>query len=90
MRGRGAGRALVVRGGTVTLARNAIDVDVARFEHLVGRGGARALTDAVAVYQGPLLGDLAPEEPAFDEWFRPERERLQELAREAAALRGRF
>src|SRR5262249_6988333 len=75
--------ALMVRDLTVRLERDAIDVDVARFGCLVRRGGAEALRDAVALYQGPLLADLVLEEPAFDEWFRPERERLQELAREA-------
>src|SRR5262249_21475521 len=75
--------ALMVRDRTVMLERDAIDVDVARFDCLVRRGGAQALRDAVALYQGPLLADLVLEEPAFAEGLRPERERLQELAREA-------
>jgi DNA-binding SARP family transcriptional activator len=76
-------RGLIVRRRTVTLERAAVDVDVGRFERLVRCQGHEALETAAALYRGPLLEGLSIDEPAFDDWFRPERERLQELAREA-------
>lgn len=78
----GAGRhpALVAQADTVTLNPGAVDVDVARFEHLVRRGTADALEAAAALYHGPLLDGLSVSEPEFDEWLQAERARLHELA----------
>jgi DNA-binding SARP family transcriptional activator len=62
-----------------------LDVDVVRFEALVGDRSADALERAVELYQGDLLAGIRVKEPPFDEWLLGERERLRALALYALA-----
>jgi DNA-binding SARP family transcriptional activator len=78
-------RALQATKGTVALAATSVEVDVVRFEHLIGDGTPAALEAAVALYQGELLEGLPIDAPGFEEWLIAERERLRERAIEAMA-----
>src|SRR5262245_61013719 len=69
----------------VSLDGPELDVDVARFEALVGERSADALERAVELYQGDLLAGIRVKEPPFDEWLLAERERLRALALHALA-----
>jgi DNA-binding SARP family transcriptional activator/TolB-like protein len=57
-------------------------VDVLRFEALAREGTLEALTAACELYTGDLLSAADPN-PEYEEWLRPERERLREQARSA-------
>jgi DNA-binding SARP family transcriptional activator/tetratricopeptide (TPR) repeat protein len=59
-----------------------LDVDVVRFEGLIGQRSAEALEAAAALYQGELLEGIRVKEPPFEEWLLGERQRLRELALE--------
>ena len=67
----------------MSLDANHVTVDVEQFERLVLEGTPHALAEACALYDGDLLASLPVSDPRFEEWLRLERERLQELAREA-------
>ncbi len=69
----------------IALEPAVVDVDVLTFERLVAEGTAEAFERAVALYRGELLEGLSVDEPPFEEWLLPERERLRELALEALA-----
>ena len=64
----------------VVLDSAACVVDVACFERACATRPTHELTDALALYRGPLLASLRTREPAFDEWARAERESVQERA----------
>src|SRR5262249_41610740 len=70
---------------SVTLDGEAVTVDVAEFEQLIGEGTIESLARATALYRGDLLDGLDLRDAAFDEWLLMERQRLRELAREALA-----
>jgi DNA-binding SARP family transcriptional activator len=76
---------LVEHGDAVAVDANAVDVDVLRFERLLGDGRPPALEQAVALYRGPVLEGLAITERPFEEWLRAERERLHDRAVESLA-----
>jgi DNA-binding SARP family transcriptional activator/tetratricopeptide (TPR) repeat protein len=76
---------LRVEGATIALTPDAVDVDAATFERLVGERTPEALAQAVELYRGDLLDGITLQEPPFEEWLMGERERLRELAVEALA-----
>ena len=51
----------------------------------MAEGTPEALARAAALYQGDLLSGFSVNEPLFEEWLVPERERLRELALETLA-----
>ena len=69
---------LVTDRETVTLEIEGIDVDAAEFTRLAMNAGACA--KAAALYKGQLLDGIDGAPPEFEEWLRPERERLGGLA----------
>src|SRR5262245_27098857 len=71
---------LCVKGATIALKADAIDVDAMTFERLVSAGTPETLGQAVELYRGDLLDGLTLQEPPFEEWLMGERERLRELA----------
>jgi DNA-binding SARP family transcriptional activator len=74
---------LHVQGQTLALYADAVDVDAAIFERLVGEGTMPALEQAAELYRGDLLLGFSLSEPLFEEWLVAERERLREVAVEA-------
>ena len=50
------------------------ELDLSRFERLVGDGSAEALQEALSLWRGPALGDLA-----YESFAREEAARLEEL-----------
>jgi len=76
--------ALRLAGETVALDAVAVTVDARRFEEGVA-GPPEGLAASLALYQGDLLAGLTLQEEPFEEWLLAERERLRELALEAAA-----
>src|SRR5262249_44319857 len=63
---------------SVTFEPSGIDVDSLAFGGLAGE--AQAFDKAIALYQGDLLEGIDDVGAAFEEWLRPERERLSSLA----------
>src|SRR5262245_51374409 len=76
---------LVVTGDAVTLARDAVETDVAAFEQAAAAGSPAALDRAAGLYRGDLLAGLGADTPPFEDWLMSERERLRELAVETLA-----
>ncbi|HUG37682.1 MAG TPA: AAA family ATPase [Candidatus Limnocylindrales bacterium] len=76
---------LRIEGQTLALNPVGVDVDVATFERLVAEGTPHALEDAAELYRGDLLLGFTVNEPLFEEWLVPERERLRETALNALA-----
>ncbi len=56
-----------------------VDVDAVTFVAIAGSSEAAHLRRAAALYQGELLADLSVNDPAFDEWLRRERSRIDNL-----------
>lgn len=53
--------------------------DATDFRRLISEGSEAALTQAIALYRGPLLeGFTLPDTPLFDEWLRLEEEKLSQ------------
>jgi TolB-like protein/DNA-binding SARP family transcriptional activator len=71
---------LVTDGEKVSLAPQSIDSDVTRFESLAREGSSTALSEAMRIYRGPLLADLAISDEAWEEWVKTQRQRLENLA----------
>jgi DNA-binding SARP family transcriptional activator/ABC-type cobalamin/Fe3+-siderophores transport system ATPase subunit len=76
---------LAIEGQTLVLSPAVVEVDVATFERCVAEGTPEALERAAAVYGGDLLVGFDLNEPLFEDWLIPERERLRELALEVLA-----
>src|SRR5262249_47300844 len=74
---------LVVDRDTLALDPDVVDVDVPAFERLATAGSAKALEQAVALYQGDLLEGVRVTEESFEDWLRAERARLRQLAIDA-------
>ncbi len=74
---------LIAGQDAVSLEADAVDVDVAEFEHLIDDGTPTALERAVELYRGDLLDGIGVHDPAFEDWLRDERQRLHECACEA-------
>jgi len=69
----------------VTLDGEAVTVDVAEFEQLIGTGTPEAIARATTLYRGDLLDGLDVRDSAFDDWLLMERQRLRALARDGLA-----
>jgi DNA-binding SARP family transcriptional activator len=73
-------RALVICGDTVALDPANIDVDVTRFEHLIGSGSLCAVRQAIEIYRGDLLDGIVVDEELFERWLAQRREHLRARA----------
>ena len=71
-----AGLALDARRDDVRLDPALLTVDALEVRRLLEGDTIPPLERAVGLYQGPLLEDLGPIAPAFDDWLTVERERL--------------
>jgi DNA-binding SARP family transcriptional activator/predicted ATPase len=70
-------QAVVAEGDLLHLATGQINCDVTKFCRLIAKNDPASLTQAVALYRGPLLeGFTLPDAPLFDEWLRLEEEKL--------------
>src|SRR5262245_46108183 len=58
----------------------AIEVDVQAFERQAAECSAKALDQAMTLYQGDLLEGFRVNEEPFEDWLRVERARLRQLA----------
>jgi len=74
---------LVVERDTMALDPAAVEVDVLAFARLAAGGTAKALEQAVALYQGDLLEGVRVTEEPFEDWLRAERARLRQRAVDA-------
>jgi DNA-binding SARP family transcriptional activator/predicted ATPase len=72
------GDLLITRGDSVLLASNILDVDVDRFEHLIGSSKPTDLEAADGLYQGEFLEGFELRSSGLQRWIRAERERLHE------------
>ena len=75
---------ITTEGENVRLDPQSISVDVVEFEQLAGNGSRSGLARADKLYQGALLDGFNVRDPAFVEWLTVERQRLHELAINAA------
>ena len=73
---------LINRGDSVLLAPAVLDVDVARFEHLIGSSKPTDLEAADSLYQGEFLEGFELRSSELQRWISAERERLHEKALE--------
>ena len=73
-------RALVICGDSVALDPANIDVDVTRFEHLIGSGSLCAVRQAIEIYRGDLLDGIVVDEELFERWLAQRREHLRARA----------
>jgi len=64
--------ALIADRDTVSLAAEAVDVDVSAFERLIDDGTPTALEEAAELYRGDLLDGIGVHDPAFEDWLRGE------------------
>jgi DNA-binding SARP family transcriptional activator/predicted ATPase len=72
-------QAVVAEGDLLHLDTGQIDCDVHEFCRLLTRNDPASLTQAVALYRGPLLeGFTLPDAPLFDEWLWLEEEKLSQ------------
>jgi PAS domain S-box-containing protein len=71
-----AGVVLEARRDDVQLDPSNVSVDALEVRRLLEAGAVAPLEQAIALYGGPLLEDLGPIAPAFDDWLTVERERL--------------
>jgi TolB-like protein/DNA-binding SARP family transcriptional activator len=80
--------ALVNSGESVSLRPDAVACDVVRFHALLADGSRHALSDAVDLYRGGLLADIAIREEAWTEWVETQHQRLENLALDAMVKLG--
>jgi len=74
---------LTTEGDQISLSGTDVELDVAKFEHLVTDASPRALKRAAALYKGDLFDGFSLKEDSFEGWARIERERLRQLASDA-------
>jgi len=77
-------QSLLIDADVVALNPGIVDVDVHQFEHAVAAGAPDDFERALALYQGELLEGFAVQEAAFEAWLYAERDRLREVALDAA------
>jgi predicted ATPase/DNA-binding SARP family transcriptional activator len=65
---------------TVSIAADAVEVDVAAFEELSKNDDAPQLETALRLYRGPFLDGLSLNEEPFEEWLERLRRQLHETA----------
>ena len=75
-----ASDAMIGEGESLRFNRHAVDVDVARFDALVGSTAVNAVREAAELYRGPLLAELTSEIGGFDEWVAEQRLRYWRVA----------
>jgi TolB-like protein/DNA-binding SARP family transcriptional activator len=75
-------------GDEVWLAPDVVDCDVARLEALIREDSRSSLADAIDLYKGRLLADVAITEEAWADWLAGERQRLEDLALDALVRLG--
>src|SRR4029077_18618566 len=73
---------LINRGDSVLLAPAVLDVDIDRFEHLIGSSKPTDLEAAASLYQGEFLEGFELRSSELQRWISAERERLHEKALE--------
>ena len=66
---------------SVTFNLSGIVIDAFDFERLAA--DAATLDQAVIQYRGELLAGIEPPTPEFEQWLKPERQRLEDLAAKA-------
>ena len=71
-----AGLVLDARRDDVHLDPALVSVDALEVRRLLESDAIPQLEQAITLYSGPLLEDLGPIAPAFDDWLTVERERL--------------
>jgi PAS domain S-box-containing protein len=71
-----AGIVLDARRDDVRLDPAAVSIDALEVRRLLESDAIAQLEKAISLYTGPLLEDLGPIAPAFDDWLTVERERL--------------
>jgi DNA-binding SARP family transcriptional activator len=69
----------------LSFAKDAVATDVKRFRDLTGRHDMASLSDAAAVYTGPLLAGFPALSADFDDWLERSRGELANHAIEALA-----
>jgi TolB-like protein/DNA-binding SARP family transcriptional activator len=79
---------LIGDGEEVWLAPGIIDCDVTRLEALIREGSRASLAEAIDLYKGRLLSDVAIAEEAWADWVAGERQRLEDLALDALVRLG--
>ena len=78
-----AGSSSLIAGrAAVSLDAEIVSVDVAEFERLIGDGTPAALERAAELCRGDFLDGIGVHDPAFEDWLRDERQRLNEWAYE--------
>ena len=65
---------------SVSLRSGAVTCDLHRFEALIGSKSPEALEEAVALYGGEFLSDVAIKQEAWTEWLTAQRARIENLA----------
>ena len=80
--------ALVLRGGSLSLRPGVVACDVSRFASLFEAGTREALHEAVGLYKGRLLDELAITEEAWVDWLDIERQHQEELVLDALVKLG--
>jgi len=80
---RALGDALASDDDTVHIRPEMIQCDAARFESLVRAASHDAIAEAVELYQGTFLANIAIPEEAWTDWVNGQRHRLESLAVDA-------
>jgi len=80
--------ALISSGESVSLQPSVIACDLTQFEALLSDGGRDTLRDAVGLYKGSLLAEIAIPEEAWTEWLDTQRQRLEGMALDAMVRLG--
>ena len=80
----GGSGTIVAQGDSVYVEPTAIEVDAARLESLITRGGVEALERALDLYRGEFLEGVDLRDPEFNDWLREERIRLRNLVIEGS------
>ena len=75
---------LMANRRSITLAHDAVAVDVELFETLLNEPTLEASRRATELYQGDLLDGLQVRNAAFEDWLLVERQRLRDKASEAS------
>jgi DNA-binding SARP family transcriptional activator/ActR/RegA family two-component response regulator len=75
-------------GDEISLAPGVVGCDATKLEALTRDGSHASLAQAVALYRGRLLADVAIPEPAWADWVAVEQRRLEGLALDALVKLG--
>ncbi|HUN41240.1 MAG TPA: BTAD domain-containing putative transcriptional regulator [Acetobacteraceae bacterium] len=77
-----AGGLIQTDADAIWIDAGSIWVDSLAMEMALADSSADALSYGASLYRGPLLADMPPVSPGFDDWVRPERARLAAIATE--------